>query len=385
MPRYADFPRQEFEQRYARARKLMDEQALDALLITHEHNYFYFSGHRSQQNIIDKIRPYIFLLPRQGEPTLITMPFEVQQVRDTTWVENIRTAGLDERTGPIVRALKESGLERARIGMELGREQYLGISYSEFGEIQAALPNARFLDASAILLKLRATKSPREIELIRKAGQIMSEAMAETFADTRSGMTELEVMRILRRSIAEKGGENVTFMWVVTSQDGMIANPTARRLEPGNLLVLDAGVEYRGYASDVSRSAVVGEPSKELDEFYTWMSGLVRISVDQLRAGSTPREVLAACRAECAARGLTAAISGRIGHGVGLESTEYPSLVAHEDVVFEPGMVFACNPNFFYEDYGWLNNEDNWAVTEKGGPELLSAPRGPDRLTIIPA
>ena len=83
-PEYPDFPKEEFENRYARTRALMSEQNLDALFITEKLNYAYFSGHRSCQNPIDKIRSYMFILPKDDDPVLITMPFEVMQVEQTT-------------------------------------------------------------------------------------------------------------------------------------------------------------------------------------------------------------------------------------------------------------------------------------------------------------
>lgn len=382
-PRYAEFPQSEFEQRYARARVLMEEQNIDALLITERLNYMYFTGHRSEQTPIDKLRPYVFVLPREGDGILITMEFELEQIRDTTWIQHVHVAGLKDRVEPIVTVLKKLGLERGRIGAELGTEQYLGINYNEFMSVQQQLPEAKFVDAAPLLLNLRIVKSPAEVEYIRTAGQILSSAMADTFANIRAGMSERDVMRVLRTAIAERGGERVTFMWVVSSQDGMIAPPTERKLQVGDLLVLDSGVEYMGYASDVSRTAFVGEPPDHVAEFYNFQTRLTRHAVDHLRAGFTPTDMLKATQEMCAERGLSAGVSGRIGHGVGLASTENPSLAMDEPIVFEPGMVFACNPNFFYKDYGWINNEDNWLVLPDGPPELLSKPLGPDQLPII--
>ncbi len=361
--RYTEFSQAEFQARHRRAQALMEEQGLDALMITDRLNYAYFTGHRSEQSPIDKIRPYVFILPRSGEGVLITMEFEKRQVLETTWIENIHIAGLRGRAEPVIEVIRKLGLDKGRIGAELGREQYLGISPNEYDGIRNGLADATFVDAAPLILKLRATKSPAEVAYIRRAGELLSVSMLETFDAVKVGMTEIDIMRTLRTRIAHNGGERVTFMWVVSSQDGMIAGPTERRMQAGDLLVLDAGVEYRGYCSDVSRSASLGTPNDDLAEFYAWMSQAVREF--------------------CRKRGLEAGMSGRIGHGVGLASTEYPSLDAAEPIVFEEGMVFACNPNFYFGDYGWLNNEDNWVVTADGPPELLSAPAGSGQLHVI--
>ena len=84
-PQYADFSKEEFEPRYSKTRALMVEKNLDAMLITERLNYHYYTGHRSEKCAVDKIRSYLFVLPKDGEPTLITMPFEIAQVEQTSF------------------------------------------------------------------------------------------------------------------------------------------------------------------------------------------------------------------------------------------------------------------------------------------------------------
>ena len=116
MDKHADFPKDEYDHRYARARELMDKQGMDALLISEELNYIYFTGHRSHQNMVDKLRPYVFILPRDGEPVVLTMAFEFDMVKLTTWVEDVRPAGLKSRVDAIVSVLKDMRLDRGGSG-----------------------------------------------------------------------------------------------------------------------------------------------------------------------------------------------------------------------------------------------------------------------------
>src|SRR5947208_15278376 len=132
LPLYPDFPRSEYEARYGRARALMEAAGLDALLVTAETNYIYFTGHHSQQNPIDKIRPYIFLFPRDRDPICIVMPFEEGHVRMTTYVDHIRTYELLKHNNAIVDAINDLGLPAASFGCELGREQYLELPFNDF-------------------------------------------------------------------------------------------------------------------------------------------------------------------------------------------------------------------------------------------------------------
>ena len=386
-PDYPDFPREEFETRYARARGMMAERGLDALLVTERLNYQYFSGHRSEQAAVDKIRSYVFVLPKDDEPLLITMPFEVAQVERTTFIRNVRTTGaLTGHPEFIADALRGMGLERARIGAEFGREQYLGVSYLALREVMSILSGAEFVDAAELFLRMRVVKSPQEIAYLRRAAEISAGAQREAFATARAGMTENEIAQILRERLIARGAEKISLLCVLsgpTPSSGIVLLPTDRVVRKGETLGFDVGVSYRGYWSDVARTASVGPPSAELDEFYAWMMDLRRACDDRLRVGNAPADVVAVCDQHLNARDMKTTGVGRVGHGVGVETTEYPSLAAFEDIVFEAGMTFACNPNFA-NHLGFINAEDNWAIAA-AGPDLLSAPAAEDRIPVVEA
>lgn len=385
-PIYPDFTREEFEQRWNKARSLMNNHDIDALFITERLNYQYFSGHRSCQNPIDKIRSYMFVLPKDDDPTLITMPFEVKQVEETTYIRNIRTTGaLTGHPEFVSGIMKEMGLGKARIGAELGREQYLGTNYLAMQEIMKLMEPAEFVDAAQIILDLRVIKSPQEIEYCRRAAKITAESEKEIFEEVHAGMTENEIAVKLRTRLFEKGAENLTLLCVLSGpcERGIHLQPSDRVVRKGETLGFDCGVTYRGYCSDMARTASVGEPSEALREFYGWMMRLRHECNMQLRVGKSPRDVTAIVDRYLEERGLGLTGVGRVGHGVGVETTEYPSLAAFEDVPFRKGMVFACNPNFANE-FGFMNAEDNWAVTE-GEPDLLTDPIAPTDIPVVAA
>ena len=385
-PQYADFAKEEFEARYARTRALMAERSIDAMLITERLNYQYYSGHRSEQCAVDKIRSYVVILPRDGEPTLITMPFEVAQVEQTSYIADIRTTGgLTGHPDFICGVLRDLGLSRARIGCELGREQYLGISYLGLQEVMNGLPGARFVDAADIILTVRNVKSPQEIEYCRRAATINAEAQRKTFREVRSGMTENEIALVLRQNLIAGGAERLSLLCVLSgaNERGIVLLPTDRVVQEGETLGFDVGISYRGYWSDLARTASVGEPSEDLAEFYNWMMRLRHDCDRQLTAGNRPADVIRVVDGYLEKRGLKTMGVGRVGHGVGVETTEYPSLAAFEDITFEVGNVFACNPNFS-NHLGFINAEDNWAVTT-GEPDLLSAPAADWEIPVVEA
>ena len=381
---FPDFPKEEFDNRYSKARSLMKEKNIDALFVTERLNYEYFSGHRSEQNAVDKIRSYVFILPKDDDPVLITMPFEVAQVEQTTYVKKIFTTGaLFGHPDFISDTLKKIGLENAVIGAELGTEQYLGINYLDFEEIKTQLASAKFVDASDIFLKLRLIKSSNEINYLRKASQINAQAQKEAFELTHAGMTENEIAQILRTKLIEHGAEKLSLLCVVSgaTTSGIVLLPTDRVIKKGETVGFDVGVSYKGYWSDLARTASVGPPSEELDEFYSWMMNLRHQCNLMLKPNKTPKEMIKVCDEIINKRNLKTMGVGRIGHGVGLATTEYPSLAAFQDIQFKKGMVFACNPNFA-NHLGLINSEDNWVITENQ-PDLLSDPIATNKILTI--
>lgn len=384
--RYPDYTKEEFEQRWDRARAGMEKSGMDALLITERINYTYFSGHNSVQNRIDKIRPYVFILPKVGDPVVITMSFESEQVYDTTYIRDIRETGLINHADILVNTLKSMNLENKVIGAELGREQFLGLNFNTYEQMKSMMPDAKFVDAAQLVLDVRVIKSATEIANIKKAATILAESEMETFAEVKKGMTERDVATILRRKIAEKGGENVTFLLVAAGEGptgGSVLVPTDKPLEPGVTLCLDGGVEYKGCACDICRTAFIGEPTEYAADFYAWMMKL-RYEVDKLLIpGNTPKMITDHVGKSIKERGLNLLGVGRVGHGVGCETTEYPSLMESEDITFEPGMVFALNPNFVEMPYGMFNCEDNWAIADENGAELLSVPKALPEIPVI--
>lgn len=386
IPKYPDYSKEEFENRWEKAKDLMKKQGIDGLLITERQNYMYFTGHNSIQNRADKTRAYVFILPREGEGVLITVPYEKETVYDTSWVQDIREGGLEDHSKLICDLLKEKGLEGKVIGCELGSNQYMGLNYNTFEEIKSLLPSSKFVDGSNIVLQLRSIKSKKQIEYMRKAGSIAAEAHMETFKRVEVGMTELEVGRIFRQIVAEKGGEHLPLLQVTVGMEstgGVVLIPTPKKVVEGVVLTLDAGLEYRGMACDVCRTAFVGEPPKEARDFYKWVMKLRYECDDMLVAGNTPSVIMDHVKKVEEAKGIKRMAGiGRIGHGVGYETTEWPSIRPEGDFEFKPGMVFTCNPNYIKAPYGNFNSEDNWLITENK-PELLSNPIAPAEITIV--
>jgi Xaa-Pro aminopeptidase len=383
IPPEPDFPKEEFDRRYQRSRELMARENLDALLITAPMNYIYFTGHRSDQITDQKIRPFVFLLPRDGDPLCFIAAFEPKNLARTSWlIDQARPFDLFKHNDVIVEGLREAGLERARIGCELGREQHLGMNYLDFLDLQGRLPEASFQDGSLIVLTARATKSPLEIDRIREASRFTAEGIAKVFPELSEGMTDVEIRKRVRLAIIEGGAEQVPSVHVTIGHDFVEDPSGSSAIRAGDTITIDTSAQVDGYMSDVTRTVVFGEATQQQRDTYEFSISLNRVCYEAFRPGNSCADVNIACQNELERSGRPGRKSvGRIGHGVGVDYLEYPSLAASEDVPLEEGMVFACNPNFMTE-HGFFNIEENLAVTATGY-EILSNPMGAGTLEVV--
>jgi Xaa-Pro aminopeptidase len=381
---FAEFEAGEYEARWAAARAAMAEAGIDALFISSECNYRYLSGHVTPF-WVSKSRPMFFLLPLSAAPILFVTNSQIPTVRATSPVADVRAwegfvgPGIDLLEG----ALTELGLTAGRIGAELGEEQRLGLPYADFVDLQDRLPRSAFVDAAELLWGLRVVKSPAEIAYLRRSAEIASAAYRELFAAVRPGMSEHEVFAAFVASTIRQGAERPGYVPIHSGAGHyrrVSMGPTGRRLAPGDLLWLDGGCVYRGYWSDFARMVAIGRPTAAQQDRYRLVRSIMHECVAAIRPGATMPELTARARRAFAAAGLEFSSHSRIGHGLGLDITEPPSINASDETVVRPGMVLTMEPASATDD-GFFQLEENLVVTEDGC-EILTEP-APAELPVI--
>jgi Xaa-Pro aminopeptidase len=381
---YKRFHKSEYESRWERAREGMRAKGLDAMFITESANYTYFSGGHGDFSFS---RPTIMVLPQKGKPVLIVHDFFAHSQQREAWVDDIRTYSPFGTLplGMLKAIWDELGLKTGRIGAELGNEQRLGLPYNDFVRMTQELPGADFIDASDLLWGLRMVKSDAEVEYMRKACSISSQAFETCFNTVKPGMTEKDAAKILYDTAVELGGAAV---WTLSNsgpynyESGFLPNPSEHVLEEGNLLWIDTGCKVNGYSSDFSRVAAIGEPSSEQKNMYDIVNGISNTAVKAIRPGITASGLSQICSREFEKAGLkdiwgdgdcSSAQSNRanrVGHGIGMATTEPPHIALFDDTELKAGMVVTIEPTVV-TNYGHFNIESNVLVSEDG-PEVLS-------------
>lgn len=389
-PEFAPFPVDEYVARHQKAQHLMEERGIDALLVTAKENVVYFSG---LQTIgwDSKHRPLGVLIGRAPEsPPMLVLPETLAHVaRETSWIEELRPWGgwryQDAAPDPIVgiqRAIAELGLESGTIGLELGYGQRVGMSQADYLTLTSGLPNVSVVDGSDILWQLRMVKSPREVEALRKACAATTAAFEAGFAALREGMTERELAGIMFARMAEQTNERPGFMMVRSGprKYGMVnVSPFTKPMANGELVVVDAGAVYKDYWADFMRMASIGKPTAEQRRFFDADLESQKAGVAAIKPGVTTGQVFDACYDVLVDLGFQEhAKLERIGHGVGLDVHEPPSIGRGSTTVIEPGMVLTVEPIFSDQPNYQIGNfalEDVVLVTETGHEVLSLFPK----------
>ena len=381
---FAEFEVAEYEGRWSRARAAMAEAGIDALLITSESNYRYLSGHVTPF-WVSKSRPMFMLLPLHSEPILFVTNSQVPTVQATSPVGRRARLGGLRRAGDRPAGGRP---ERARAGgrpdrRRVGEEQRLGLPYADFVDLQDRLPRSAFVDAAEALWDLRIIKSPAEIAYLRRSAAIASVAYRELFAGVRPGMTEHDVFAAFVASTIRQGAERPGYVPVHSGAGHyrrISMGPTGRVLAPGDLLWLDGGCVYRGYWSDFARMVAIGQPTIAQRDRYRLVRSIMHDCVAAIRPGVTMPGLAGRALRAFAANGLVFSSHSRIGHGLGLDITEPPSINMADETVVRTGMVLTMEPTSA-TDFGYFQLEENVVVTD-AGCEILTEP-APEELPVI--
>ena len=370
-----NFPRGEFEQRYGRLRGELERIDADALLVTSEANFTYFTGYVVAHPWVSYSRNLLAILPREQPPVMVAPGFLEDEARAQSWIDQIypATAVGAAPVDTIVAALGDLGLRQGRIGAELGYEQRLGISVRDYERLKEAMPDATFADAAAAIWALRMRKLPAEIDCLRRACQVMDDAFQELFRYWTPGMSEREIARMLGQLLLAAGADRVGWI-MMTSGRGQygrtFGTPRDRVPERGDMVWLDVSAIVNGYGADYDRAGVVGGPTREQQELQQIVHEATLAGIGVIRPGVPMRAIAAAVDAALIDGGLEALVPGRIGHGLGLQSTEPPDVSLTDPTVLAPGMVITVEPAIVRDD-GIYQVEQNVAVTDTGY-EILS-------------
>ncbi len=367
-PLPAALPADAFRERQAKLRAAAKASGAAALFVTPCTNLAYAANlaiGRSE-------RLTALLLFSDGPAVLVTPFFEAENHRRDAVVDDVVTWNEDE--DPIAIAARLLG--KGPVGVE-GTTAYDTVTrLTAAGRLEVR-------DATATFDALRRVKSPEEQAFIREAARRTSLAIDATHKGLEAGKTEGDISALLEsefQALGVRGGGLVQFGPSAAFPHGA---PGERRLNRGDVVLIDAGCKVRGYTSDITRTVAFGKPSDEVRRVYDAVDRGQRAGIAALRAGASGEEVDRAARRTIDEAGYGAAFTHRLGHGLGLDGHEEPYLVRGNAAPLSAGNTVTIEPGIYLPGKFGVRIEDDYAVRETAPPGSLSA--RPAELVVLKA
>jgi Xaa-Pro dipeptidase len=361
--------------RIDKARRLMAERKIDALLLTGGTSLVYFSGIR--WGLSERL--FAMILPVKGDAFYVSPAFEEERAREQiargplgnsadvrTWEEH------EDPYQRIAQGLKDRGISSGALGIE----ETVRFVFSD--GIAKAAPTIKVESGTPISAGCRMVKDAHELALMRLASQVTLKAYEAAWKALEDGMTQddfAELVARAHRKLGFEGGAGVQVGEYSALPHGSITPQVVRE---GSILLIDGGCSVEGYTSDISRTFVLGQPTDKMKQVFDVEYQAQTAALAAARLGVPCEAVDAAARKVIVDAGYGPDykyFTHRVGHGMGMDGHEWPYLVKGNSLPLRPGMTFSDEPGIYIRGEFGVRLEDDMVITEDGAE--LTTPQSP--------
>ncbi|MDZ4802781.1 MAG: Xaa-Pro peptidase family protein [Bryobacteraceae bacterium] len=361
------------EERFARierAKQLMAEQKINAILLAGGSTLQYFTGVRWGNSE----RLLLMVLPARGEPIFISPAFEEDRAREQITLglgarQQVFTWQEDESPYDLAAvALKERGIATGRLGVE----ETVKFVFSD--GLGKAAASATLASATSVTSGCRGVKSAAELALMKFANQITLQAYEAAFGRLKEGMTNAEFGGLIAGAHAKLGFPGYAMVLVDESAALPHGSVKPQRIKDGSLILIDGGCAVENYQSDISRTFVLGKPTDKMKTVFDIVYRAQTAALKAARPGLACESVDMAARKVVIDAGFGPGykyFTHRLGHGIGMDGHEWPYLVKGNKLPLAPGMTFSDEPGIYILGEFGVRLEDDMFITA-GGAELFT-------------
>jgi len=360
--------------RRERARRLMSDSGLDAVLLAEGTSLLYFTG----VHWWGSERLFAAVIPARGEPFYVCPAFEEGRAREQLAAgtdpasADVRTWQEDESPYErVAQGLRDRGIAGGRIGLEEN------VRFVFADGIGAAAPQAKFGSATRVTAGCRMVKSEHEVALMRLAAEVTLAAYEAAYRSMRPGMTQHDVTELTRLAHQRLGFVGAADLVLVGEGAAFPHGSVAPQpIREGAIVLLDGGCDAEGYKSDISRTFVLGKATAKMNSVFATVQQAQAAALAAARPGVECGAVDAAARAVVTAAGYGPDyryFTHRVGHGLGMDGHEWPYLVRSNRMRLAAGMTTSNEPGIYIRGEFGVRLEDDMHVTESGA-ELFTPP-----------
>lgn len=355
------------EDRRDKVYRIIDQMAIDACILKGMDNIFYLTGFKGSEGS---------LLITRGDVFLIT------DFRYITYAREVATGiKVVEMTSP--KELFSDICSRYRL-KRIGFDSY-HTTYEQYQRWIEYTNGIEFIPLRQQIEDIRRQKDPEELDMIRKAIDIATDAFTEVFDTIRPGMTEKEVANLLDYHMRQLGADRPSFDTIVASGARAAlphAVPTDKQLMAGEAVIIDFGAQVNGYCSDETCTVFIGEVQNRIKKAFTIVNEARWLAIRKARVGIALRELDSTARGYIEDAGYGEYFRHGTGHGVGIAVHEVPAINSSGDGFIEEDMVLTIEPGIYIPNIGGVRLEEMVLVTEDG-PKVLTKIRK-DMLQVNP-
>jgi Xaa-Pro dipeptidase len=361
--------------RIEKARRLMAAEKIDGLMLTGGTSLVYFSG--IHWGLSERL--FAMILPVKGDAFYVSPAFEEERAREQIakgplgGTADVRT--WEEHESPyerIAQGLRDRGIASGRLGIE----ETVRYVFSE--GVAKAAPTIQITSGTPISAGCRMTKDSHELALMRHASNVTLKAYEAAYRALKEGMTQNDfqgLVQLAHRRLGYTGSAGVQVGEYSALPHGSITPQVVRE---GTILLIDGGCSVEGYASDLSRTFVLGKAADKMKKVFEIEHRAQTAAVKTARPGLPCEAVDAAARKVIEDAGYGPGykyFTHRVGHGMGMDGHEWPYLVKGNTLPLAPGMTFSDEPGIYIRGEFGVRLEDDMVITENGAE--LFTPQSP--------
>lgn len=343
---------------------------LDSILITSKANVYYYSNYYSEPHE----RIIAIYMSIDYDPILILPHMEVEDAKQAGWPYQILSYHDHDNVWQcLIECLKNKGTLPLRLGLENNH-----ISLERYHFVQHILPKAEIVDAQEILANQRLIKDKDEYALLKEAAELADFGVKTGIEAIKKGVTELEVIAKIEYELKKQGIQEMSFSTMTLFGNNTASphgTPGMNKLKKGDLVLFDLGVIYKGYCSDITRTIAYHSITPEQKHIYQTVLTAEETAIAAAQIGRQVGELDLAARNHINNTGYGKYFPHRIGHGLGIDVHEFPSMHANNTLKLQAGMCFTIEPGIYKPKIGGVRIEDMIFMTATGAEILTQSPK----------
>lgn len=356
----------QYQNRLNELKKYLENQNIDAAIIKDPKNVFYYTGFNSDPHE----RFMALVLDLKKENQYLFVPALDQEIAENdSYVKEIIT--ISDEINPY-KVLKDTlGGNVMIVGLEtkvisLYQQEQLNYFFTDFS----------YKNIGDFISGQRMKKSKEECSKIQNAIHVIEKVMGEGIKKVKAGMTEQDFTAELEFLMRKFGASGPSFSTIVLSGEKASlphGSPDQKTINQGDFLLIDMGVIVEGYCSDITRTFVIGEETQKQREIYEIVRQSTEAGVNACKAGIRLGEIDIAARNVIKEAGYGQYFNNRVGHGLGIDVHEEPSVHENNDLIVESGLLFTIEPGIYIPGYGGVRIEENVYIDEDGSGKVLTS------------